>query len=187
MNSATNKNKKTSKIILGISLGIVILLLGYSAVGYTTKQLWPFSSQSSTSDSSNKSAENTPIRSDDQLDTIKDEAENNNSNTENSSDTAQKKSVHIGVTYADVYDGNVEIRSFVSGVIEGTGTCKATLEQNGQVITKSSKAFIDSTTTQCEPIYIPINTLPSTGTWKVKVSYSSPSSEGVSDSFEVNL
>lgn len=102
------------------------------------------------------------------------------------SSNSGKKTVPIAVSYADMYNDNLEIRAFISGVIEGTGTCTATATKNGTIITESTSAFIDTSTTQCNPIYINKSRL-SAGVWKVIVNFSSPDAQGTSETVEVTI
>jgi hypothetical protein len=100
-----------------------------------------------------------------------------------------KKPTNVGISYADIYNSRLEIRAFTNTVIEGTGTCTATVvmkNTESMLITKSGKAFIDASSTVCEPLYIPVSELQA-GTWKVSVAFSSPDHEGTSDIVEVKV
>lgn len=67
------------------------------------------------------------------------------------------------------------VRAYVSGVFEEGGTCTATATQNSQVITKSSVGFQNVSYTQCAPMQW--DTALGAGTWTIKVSYKSPTTE----------
>ncbi len=107
---------------------------------------------------------------------------------ENSDNTGDVKStVQVGISYADIYGDNLEIRAFTNGVIDGKGTCTATVSKQGEsTITKTSEAFIDASSSQCRPIYISKSSL-SSGIWKVTVKYSSDKNEGNSEVVEVSV
>lgn len=107
--------------------------------------------------------------------------------TQQPSSTTAKKPVQVGVTIADQYDTQVEVRAFVQGVIEGTGTCIATFTQEGVTVTASSKAFVDATTSQCKPIYIDRSKFPAAGIWQLVVSYDSPGYTGKSEGISVTI
>lgn len=113
-------------------------------------------------------------------------AENPATGTLPPTSSSEKKNVPIAVSYADVYNDNLEIRAFISGVIEGTGTCTATVTKNSTTVTESTSAFIDTSTTQCNPIYINKSRL-SPGVWKVIVNFSSPDAQGSSETVEVTI
>lgn len=98
------------------------------------------------------------------------------------SESSTKRAVSVAVTYAGAGDEGVfEVRAFIDGVIEGSGTCTATLTKDGRTVTKSSPAFVDASSSICEPIYINKSQL-SSGSWGVVVSYNSPDAVGVSSS-----
>lgn len=66
------------------------------------------------------------------------------------------------------------VRAHVSGIFEEGGTCTATATKSGgQVIQKSSVGFQNVSYTQCAPI--DWDTPLTAGTWTIKVSYSSTS------------
>lgn len=107
--------------------------------------------------------------------------------TDSSSSTPSgKKSVPVAVSYADIYNDNLEVRAFISGIIEGTGTCTVTATKGSISVTESTSAFIDASTTQCNPIYITKSRL-SPGTWSVVTAFSSPDAEGTSEAVEVTV
>lgn len=98
---------------------------------------------------------------------------------------ASQKSAHIALSYVDFSNKRLEIRAFTTSVIEGNGKCTATVTSGQKSITRTSSAFIDATSTICEPIYIDQSDLTS-GTWKVTVTYASKEYSGSSETVEVN-
>jgi len=112
-----------------------------------------------------------------------------NSSDENTAEGTPTPSgnVTVGVTFADVIGSNLEIRAFTPSVIEGDGKCTATLTKGTETVTQSSPAFIDATSTQCEPIYIDVAKFPSKGVWTLKVDYSSSAHKGTSESSKVTI
>lgn len=98
-----------------------------------------------------------------------------------------KKEATVGISYAGVTGENLEIRAFTPSIIEGTGTCTATLTKSGETaVTESSEAFIDASSTICKPIFVPVSKL-SKGTWSVDVSFSSPTHKGSSGPTNVEI
>lgn len=73
----------------------------------------------------------------------------------------------------------VEVRAYISNVIENGGTCKANFSQIGQpAVIESSQAFQDARTTQCGAINIARSRFPAAGTWDLLLTYSSPKASG---------
>lgn len=174
----TQTNKRFIKA--GVPLALIIIALGtYTAVAYT-QSLWPFQTSESNvtqqNDSDDKNA------SDPTLGGEKTNPSDNTppADTPEETDPTDKQQVSIGVAYAQLVDNQVEVRAYVSGVIEGTGTCTATLTKDGETVTASAAAFVDATTSQCGVIEIDRSKFPSAGTWNLVVSYSSPDAEGTS-------
>lgn len=195
---STKPQKRSSKkrrVALVVALVLLALLLSYTVYAKQTDS-WPFQAQqteqASTDDAVTDGEDSInydpPTDEDTEAsqDGKKDITDENTPDTDGTAPDA-KKSVAIGVSFADVYEGNVEIRAFVPSVIEGNGTCKATLTNGSQTAIASSPGFIDSRSTQCEPIYIPLSKFPVKGTWKLVVTYTSPTSAGLSESMEVKL
>jgi hypothetical protein len=106
---------------------------------------------------------------------------------EKTPEQADKKEATVGISYAGVTGENLEIRAFTPSIIEGTGTCTATLTKAGETaVTESSEAFIDASSTICKPIFVPVSKL-SKGTWSIDVSFSSPTHKGSSGPTNVEI
>lgn len=101
--------------------------------------------------------------------------------------TGKKQPTPVGITYADVYNENLEVRAFANGVIE-SGKCHVTISKSGsdKVVRKSTEAFIDVSTTQCQPVMIPVESL-ATGEWSVTVEFISATHEGRSEARKVTI
>ena len=78
---------------------------------------------------------------------------------------------NVNIVDASQYNDLIEVRAYVSNVIEASGNCVITLEQAGKQVTKTVVARADAKTTQCTTIDIPRNEIPSAGTWNVTVNY----------------
>lgn len=191
------KSKHKPVKIVATIIGALLLIVGVAFSYAYMNHLWPFSMGRSKDTSSQKKTIDYSGPSDSDISSSQDAKKRiaaeedvaNSSSSTSSSSTSSKKTVGVGVTYADIYNGNLEIRAFTNGVIEGTGTCTATAtmkDMPSMVITKSSEAFVDVSSSQCNPIYIPISQLKS-GTWEVVVKFSSPDSEGSSGAVEVKV
>lgn len=80
----------------------------------------------------------------------------------------------------------VEVAGFISGVYESGGTCTLKLVLGETVLTESRTAIQDAQTTNCGLISITRDRL-QPGTWKVTLTYDSPTAQGVSSANEVIL
>ncbi len=110
---------------------------------------------------------------------------NNSSNTNPtpSQTPSGKKAVTVTVSYAGPAgsDGYV-VNAIVSGVIEAGGTCTVTASRSGaNPVTKSGAAVDNVSNTNCAPITFSSSEL-SAGDWSLKVTYTSPTSEGTTTS-----
>lgn len=178
-----NKQKKKNFTIIAIAIA-TLLLVGGGVAAYMVMN------NQNKADSQEINDVNYDPPTDREVEEGQDAKKDAYENTKNpSSDdkttTETKKSVNVGVSFADMYDGKLEIRAFTSGVVEA-GTCTATVKRGGEEVTKTSGAFIDASSTQCEPMYIPKSEL-SSGKWSVTVSFSSKSALGTSEVVEVNV
>lgn len=185
-------HKKTiSTIIISV---MVLSVLAYGYFSYS-KSWWPFeqSAQNNTESTSrgvNSIDYSGPTDEDIEhsQDGKKNSTETPNEGLESDKDnTSAKTSASIGIAFADVVNSSVEIRAFTPSVIEGDGKCTAQLTKGSTEVTESSSAFIDSTSSQCQPIIIPISKFNQSGSWSLVVMYDSSTSRGISDSISVVL
>lgn len=176
------KNKKNIIIPTVIS-AIILITAGYAFFAYT-QSVWPFTKNSATDTNEKINTEKiNNLNKEDPTNTT----EKNPENTDSSTDTETTKSnVQVGISSAGVFNGNVEVRAFMSGVIEGDGSCTAIFTKGSERVTASSTAFIDTHTTQCNPIILEQSKL-SKGTWSLTVEYTSNGYSGVSAGMEVTL
>lgn len=91
---------------------------------------------------------------------------------------AEKKSVTLTIVDASQYGQTIEVRAFVSGVVEADGTCTYTFTHGSQTFTKRASAIADASTTRCPNLEVSRTDFANAGTWNIKVSYASASSEG---------
>ncbi len=191
----TNKKKANSRywVVAGIIL-VLVVILGYFAYAYVSKDAWPFKATTTNTASENRDINDVdygpPSQEDvDKSQTGKQNATNEDPKNENNSpvNSSTKKSVAVGVPFADVVDNNVEIRAFTPGIIEGGGKCTAQLQKGSKIVTATSEAFIDSSSSQCNPIYINLSSFPEKGEWSLTVQYSSNSAEGTSEKIGVTI
>lgn len=194
MKTPKPKNNQRKKIALGLIALVVLLFVGATAYAYSTST-WPFqkpTQQTASTNTTSKGVNNVDYSPPSQDDIARSQDAKKRGDTaqtqQPTNNQTQTKKVSVGISFADVVNSTVEIRAFIPNVVEGTGTCTATLTKDGaQSITRQSKAFIDSTTSQCQPIVINTVDFPQTGTWRLVVNYNSPTSEGNSETVEVKL
>ena len=176
-----------------VIVALVFLAAGvYVALAYKIS-LWPFTSTSTvetTVRGVNEIDYSGPTSTD--IESSQDGKKTTTSESQNSTTTSHqaptdKQQLAIGVTYADITNNNFEVRAFTPSIIEGNGTCTATFTKGGLTLSQSSEAFIDSSTTQCKPIYIPLDKFSEKGTWSLTVSYDSPDAIGTAEQMEVNI
>lgn len=192
MKLKTNKNIKNPLRLAGVLVVTLILLSASYLVIAKYMTLWPFSEQSTPDTSSNSDPNSLdPTYSTNKLAPGDKNVTDTNSDPQDSSTTTgaeRKETVDVAIAYADKSsDSKVfEVRAFISGVIEGGGTCTAILVKNGETLRQSSQAFIDATTSQCNPIEFPLSSIDQ-GQWLLTVEYNSPTSNGVSQAMKVTI
>jgi len=178
-----NERNKKASIIISV-LALLALIAAGLALAYN-RHWWPFTQENYIIDGINYGPP-TEEEIENSQDAKKKLLENEKS--DDKSDDGTRRKVNVGVSHSEVIDGNVEIRAFISGVVEGTGTCTATLSQSGEPsVVRATKAFVDTSTSQCEPILIPVNEFSQSGGWTLVVSYKSPTSSGESEKIPVKI
>lgn len=93
----------------------------------------------------------------------------------------------ITIVDASQYGDTVEIRAYISNILEDGGTCTAKLTNGNQTITRTNQSFKDATTTQCGALNIPRSEFNSTGTWQLTMSYTSNTANGESSIKKVTI
>lgn len=86
------------------------------------------------------------------------------------------------ISNAGYYGSQIEVRSFIPEVYEAGGACTVTLAKGSDKVIRESFSVKGATTTDCPPAFIPRSDLPNAaGIWTVTVTYSSSTSQGVSE------
>jgi hypothetical protein len=180
--------QKKSRALIYAILAILVLSLGYFGFAYATKSVWPFAQQSQI----DKDGVNYSPPTEQEVEDSQNAKKDNSYQEEDTSKgvpSNQKKNVSVGIAFAG-YDKDekvIDVRAFTPNAIESDGTCTATFTQGTKTVSQSSKAFIDSSSSQCEPILIPENRFETKGTWKLVVTYVSSKSSGTSPSMNVEV
>lgn len=187
------KQKRISTVIVLATLLLVLISLG--ALVYAYKQNhWPFDNQKNFSETGDDSINyNPPTKqetesSQDAKRKLGDESKRGDfpDNSVEDSSASSKRDVEVGLTIVEVVSSNLEIRAFVSDVISGTGRCVAYVNKGDRTVSRESAAFIDSSTTQCGNVSIPVEEL-SEGVWDVWVEFDSPEANGSSEKTKVEI
>lgn len=198
INTKKSSQRKYKTLIIVIAM-LLLGVISYGTYAYVTKSLWPFQETQDTSIDADRGVNDVDYGPPTEQDTANSqnakerileegEGSGNDSNQSTSPSPDQpKQPVAITVSYAGIQNSQLEIRAFSSSVIEGSGTCTATITKSGsRTITRSTPAFIDASSTICEPIFVPRSEL-SAGTWNVNVTYSSSTHSGSSGAYEVEV
>ncbi|MGY1606875.1 MULTISPECIES: hypothetical protein [unclassified Geodermatophilus] len=99
------------------------------------------------------------------------------------SDGDALQAVLTSVTW-EAANAAVQATGYVSGVVEVGGTCTLTLTSGPTVLSTTTQALADASTTSCGQISLADPRL-STGTWQAVLSYVSDTGEGASQAAEV--
>ncbi|MCA9346755.1 hypothetical protein KC960_04660 [Candidatus Saccharibacteria bacterium] len=99
-----------------------------------------------------------------QADTQKQINENTDKNTQ------LPNTAEVVIVDANQYDQNIEVRAFVSNVIQD-GTCEITFIKGNTEFSKTTSAKADASTTPCLAVTVPRSEFIESGEWTVKVSY----------------
>lgn len=188
-----SKKTNNKKVYVAVTLSILSLAaLTYFSVAFFTQSLWPYTTSTGESSTYSKKAtansESTIDYSEPTPDEIKASQDGKKNTTEESAeDNSSKQTAVVAVTYSSVTNGKFEIRAFTPSTVEGGGTCEAVLKKGTLTVTAGSTAFIDSSTTQCNPIYIDTDQFPQKGEWILTVTFSSKDTSGTSEKVKVTL
>lgn len=189
MRIVQKQNKKRRLTLIALLIAALVLVLGYFSFAYITKNAWPFIQDTQTnSDNINYSPP-----TDQEVKDSQNGKKNSNQQVDGGATApkpnSSKNKVSVGIAFAsyDVDEKAVDVRAFTPDVIEGDGTCTATLTRGATTVSQSSKAFIDSSSSQCQPILIPESRFDTKGVWKLIVTYTSSKSSGSSPSMDVEI
>ena len=195
----TNHTKKSTQKRTLVIAGIIFVALCGATAGYALlaqQNGWPLPFFNTSNESPQTTTERPVIDVDysgptkedvDESQAAKEKIDQEQADDNSTQTPAQQQTVSVAVSFADVSGTNFEVRAFVPTAIEGGGTCTATLTQGSSKVQKSSEAFVDTSSSQCRPIYIPVSEFPSKGTWSLNITYASPTHKGESGAFEVSL
>jgi hypothetical protein len=85
----------------------------------------------------------------------------------------------VVITFADASAGAVVAGGYVLGVVESDGECTLSVSRGGTVLTGTSPAYPDASTTSCSEVRVALPAGAS-GDWRVVLSYGSSRTTGES-------
>lgn len=168
----------------------ILVALSFAIITFSIYTIW---NNTKPSNNTSQTQNNRPVNDVDYSGPNKDDLENSQNakkrSTEsgNSTNSDNLATVTVGVVYADIEGDYFEIRAFTPSLIEGAGTCTATIKNGEKTVVGKSESFIDATSSQCRPIQIPLSSINPRGQWKLKVEYKSNKAEGSSQEEVVNI
>lgn len=180
MQRVKHKNRSYKKILLVVFVVVVAALL----IGFIAKKVHDNRTKVVTDDG--QVVELKPA-TDEEKQQVEDNkqaiVENEEKNKSNQPPAGTKRQVSPVITAASVNGVN----GYVTGVFEEGGSCRADFTLNGQSFSKTSTGFQNASYTQCAPISLSSADFPVGGSWTVKLTYTSPTSQGASpaQTFEV--
>lgn len=101
---------------------------------------------------------------------------------------SEKRDVTPVIVDASQYGQQIEVRSYISGIIESGGTCIFTFNNpSGSSFQKQSTTIADATTSICQGITIDSSAFSPKGRWSITATYDSSQATGTSSpvNFEV--
>lgn len=183
--NAIVKTKKKKIITIVIIVIILLALASVGAYALIKKDSHTANSKTNTQTNTSSGSKSPSSNSKSQTDAPSD---NSGGTADSTGATSGKTSSSVGVVIVDAnqYGSNVEVRAYANALEDGT--CTYTFSQGSSTITKQSSATAGASTTSCATLDVPTNNFAS-GTWYVKVSYSSNSGKysGVSSSKSINI
>lgn len=178
--------KKHKKLLISVAVIIVVAALGGTYV-------WHVKAAKADGNSST-SGQKVNLAPPTQADTERDEAnkqrivdESQNGGSSSSGQTSNKKSVTPVISYAGVYDGSVQVGSYVPGVFENGGTCTATFTNGSKTVVKTTQGTTNSNSVSCPAITAQPSEFTPKGSWNVVVSYDSATATGSSSQTSIQI
>lgn len=179
------KSKKYIAIIAVLATLLVVAVSAYLLLGQNKNRVETPTSGKDAADTYDK-VDYSPADSEDKAynDQIK---ENLGNGPSTDTPPSSSESAKVVITDANQYGQDVEVRAFISNVIQNNGTCTLSFTGPGTKVVKNVAASADASTTRCENAVIPVNTFDKKGTWQLVVSYSSANTVGQSEPKNIEI
>lgn len=173
------QNKKNRFRIVSTVI-VAVLLVGGGLAYWQRDTISGWFSQSSENTASDSDSSGSGDSDSNLPDNDSDGTSDNNGSSDGSSSSSNNgaQEANVIINDASQYDSNVEVRSYVEGIVETNGTCTITFKKGSQSVTKTTEPLTNPTYTTCAAISVPVSEFPSKGTWQVTVDYSSTNHKG---------
>tara|TARA_B100001105_G_scaffold225306_1_gene194723 strand:+ start:537 stop:1097 length:561 start_codon:yes stop_codon:yes gene_type:complete len=181
-----NTTTKKRFVIPAIIISLAIVTGGLVTYAYITDS-WPFSENTKVQEDPTGADINLSPPTEQEIEASQDakkRLDNDTAPDENTS--SDKDTVGVGIAFAGVRNDSLEVRAFTNGIISGDGVCTITVSRGSTAVERQAAAFIDASSTQCQPVKIPVSEL-TPGTWDVRVTFDSPSAQGQSETVAVEV
>lgn len=182
------QHKKPNNKLAWIIATTLLVITLYFLFAYANST-WPFNFPRNGNQNGTQTEINYSPPTDEEIEHSQDGKKNSTNNEpQDDKSPAEQRDLSVEISFAGkINESQIDIRAFTPDVIEGTGTCTATLTKGGYTVTGTSVGFIDASSTICEPMVLDTNKFSSAGVWTLTVSYKSPTGSGTSKEIEVNI
>lgn len=178
-----SKIKNTSNKRLLLNMLAVALLLGFSM--YVYAQFIKEDSRPTVSAPFDLSPAS--IEDQNESDKLKEAAANTEKQQTTPPPSGDVRTVQPVIVDVGQYGDDIELRSYVSGVVEDNGTCTAIFTKGGLRVSRDVRGSSDATVTQCSRISLSRTEFSEYGAWSVVLNYISSSSSGTTSPTQLEV
>ena len=186
------KRNSTNKKRVIIAIIVAVVLVGAYLAFASLRHVFPFATNSPNYEPGdftvNKDKTNTEKQV---IDNLKDNPQDKTKNDQTDTPPAPtvdansgKQQANVLITNAGVFNGTVSASGFASNIVESEGVCTYTFTNSESTVVKISDVLPNPSSTTCATVSFPVSELSASGTWSVKLSYSSSRSIGASQAKE---
>jgi hypothetical protein len=177
-------SRKMVIIVSTIILSIAILFIGLEATGVTHV----FNQSKANNTGTNINSVDYGGATDEQKsagEQIKAES-TDPTNTKNTNNSSDKKTMSVVITDASQYNNIVEVRSYANE-IGANSYCIVQFQKGDVIITKKTDTLTNAVNSSCKTVDVPTSEFTSDGVWVVKITYTSDTATGKSDSINIDI
>lgn len=167
-------------IISAAGVALALIIIGYLVIQLQNPQTAQTPTSASTESDTNISYGPPTEEEKAQAEKHKDDLAKQNNTPPPPSNNNKKKPVTPIIINARQSDQQIMVSGFVSGILENDGICSTVFTRGNWKLTKTSQAFANVSTTDCQPFNINRSEFSESGEWQVTLGYSSPTSQGTS-------
>lgn len=181
MKRTQNKSSKVSRRVIVLTVLIAIAVIVGGLLTYRTLN----DNSPASSKKSSEGIDYSPATKEDQKES--DQHKDSSADKENQEPPTGSTSVMPIIVDASQYSDQIEVRAYVSGIIEDNGTCTIKFTKGTLTVTKEVKGVADATTTRCTNLDVSRGEFSEAGEWTATVAYASSKANGNSQpkTFEV--